>query len=200
LIEFLQGILVSKSSDCVVLQAGGIGFRIAVSAMTLDKMPAPGSDILLPVHLHVREDEFLLYGFLSAEEKQCFKLLIQVSGIGPKLALSILSYYEVPALSQIILLGDLGSLTMIAGVGKKTGERLILELKDKVGKLGEPEGTPLDRGAPAQDTDDRNQAAAALAALGYHQQEIQKILTLVARDGIAGTEQIIRAALNRLMR
>jgi Holliday junction DNA helicase RuvA len=89
---------------------------------------------------------------------------------------------------------------MIAGVGKKTGERLILELKDKIGKSDGPEGTPVNRELSAQDTDDRSQAAAALAALGYHQQEIQKILTLVARDGIVGTEQIIRAALNRLMR
>jgi Holliday junction DNA helicase RuvA len=152
--------------------------------------------MLLPVHLYVREDEFSLYGFLTAEEKQYFKLLIQVSGIGPKLALAILSHYEAPALRQIVLRGDWASLTMISGVGKKTGERLILELKDKIGKLEEPEGLPAGRQASAPEADDRRQAAAALAALGYHQQEIQRVLASVAREGIAGTEQIIRAALS----
>jgi Holliday junction DNA helicase RuvA len=203
LIEFLQGVLVSKSSEYVVLQAGGVGFRLAVSAVTLDKLPAAGEEIRLPAHLHVREDEFSLYGFSSDEEKQFFQLLIQISGVGPKLALAVLSRYEAPDLRRAILLGDLAALTVISGVGKKTAERLILELKDKLGKLeaaGESlpgaGGARLSSGA----ADGKAQAAAALAALGYHQAEIQKALAAAARDGTQGVEDIIRGALRQLSR
>jgi Holliday junction DNA helicase RuvA len=202
LIEFLQGILVSKSSEYVVLQVGGIGFRLAVPGATLDKLPAVGEDVRLLAHLHVREDEFSLYGFLSSEEKQFFQLLIQVSGVGPKLALSILSHYETPDLRRAILFGDLAALTVISGVGKKTAERLILELKDKLGKLetGRELLPGMEGGSRFAPGDDRAQAAAALAALGYHQAEIQKALAQTAQEGVEGVEDIIRGALRHLSR
>jgi Holliday junction DNA helicase RuvA len=202
LIEFLQGTLVSKSSEYVVLQVGGIGFRVAVPAVTLDKLPAAGEEIRLLAYLHVREDEFSMYGFLSSEEKQFFQLLIQISGVGPKLALAVLSRYEAPDLRRAIIFGDLASLTVIPGVGKKTAERLILELKDKLGKLEVGrDSVPGAEGAAGPGAgDDKAQAAAALAALGYHPGEIQKALALADRGGVCGVEDIIREALRGLSR
>jgi Holliday junction DNA helicase RuvA len=202
LIEFLHGVLVSKSSEYVVLQVGGIGFRLAVSAAALDRLPAAGEEIRLWAYLHVREDELSLYGFRSSEEKQFFQLLIQVSGVGPKLALAVLSHYETPDLRRAIIFGDLAALTVISGVGKKTAERLILELKDKLGKLetGRELLPGAEGGARPAPGDDRAQAAAALAALGYHPAEIQKAMAAAAQEGAQGVEDIIRGALRQLSR
>lgn len=135
MLDFIQGELIKKEPDYVVLLVGGIGYRLMVSAITLAAMPTIKNSVTLYTHLHVREDELTLYGFATEEEKELFAILLSVSGIGPKLAMAVLSKMNVMEFKRAIILGDTAMLTTIPGVGKKTAERMILELKDKVGKL-----------------------------------------------------------------
>ena len=207
MIEFISGKLVSKYTDRLVIQAGGIGLSITVSVITINNTPELGEDITMPVYLYVREDEMSLFGFLAMEEKEFFKLLIQVSGIGPRLAMGMLSYDRAENLRHAIVMGNLAALTEISGIGKKTAERLILELKDKLLKTGDTKSlyqrnekdSGLTGGTGLED-DDMATAAAALIALGYQQSEIQRAMAQAASSGADNTESLIRAALNQLWR
>ena len=132
MIAHLRGKLISKSPGQAIVEAGGVGYDCVISVTTFTGLPAIGAEVALHVHTHVREDSLALFGFLSTDEKRLFERLISVSGVGPKLAVNILSGMPAPELASAIRHGELGRLTKISGVGKKTAERLVMELKDKL--------------------------------------------------------------------
>lgn len=197
MLEFIQGELLLKGINSVVVQVGGWGCRLLTSALTLEGLPPLHEEVKLFAHLHIREDELSLYGFLTAEEKEIFLTLTSVSGIGPKLALSILSKLRVPDLKRVIILGDARTLTAIPGVGKKTAERIILELKDKIGQqeLSEAMLPPTASNTASV----RAEVITALLALGYTLTEAERAVPFreTEQDGIKA-EDLLRTALKRL--
>ena len=133
MIASLKGELIQKSLDKIIVDVNGVGYEVFLSSASLQKMPIAGEEVFLHIHTSVREDSLTLFGFADMEEKEMFLLLINVSGVGPKLALTILSGIRPDALSRAISTRDIGRLTTVSGVGKKTAERLCLDLQDKVG-------------------------------------------------------------------
>lgn len=136
MIAHLRGKLISKHPNQAVVEAGGVGYEVNISIPTFSALPALGADVALHVYTHVREDALSLFGFLRGEEKQLFEKLISVSGIGPKLAITILSGMPADAMVAAIKGNDLATLTRIPGIGKKTAERMVLELRDKLEAFG----------------------------------------------------------------
>lgn len=196
MIDLIQGEIITKGMNYVVLQAGGIGYRLYVSSLTILALPPIKEEATLYTYLHIREDELSLYGFLDIEDKELFVTLLSVSGIGPKLALTVFSRYRAGELKKIISVGDTASLINISGIGKKTAERMVLELKDKVGKIGSDELPLSNDNAPS---DIRGQAISALLALGYSLSESQKAVPHALPAGKAVTvEELIRSALKTM--
>ncbi len=177
MIGFLRGKVVQLLTDYCLLDVGGVGYRVFIPTSTRNHLKA-GEEAMLYTHLSVREDAMTLYGFESQEEYQGFQMLISISGIGPKVALGILSAITVSKLFQAIHEKQIAVLTKLQGVGKKSAERMILELKDKAAELDGAEG---DLDAPSEDVagDQLSDAAAALSALGYSQAEISSVLRRV---------------------
>jgi holliday junction DNA helicase RuvA len=167
MIGFLRGALIQKNPQEILLDVGGVGYRLLVPVSTFCRLGEPGSQAQFLVHTHVREDQIALFGFGTAAELQLFEKLIGVSGVGPKVALGVLSGIETQELVQALRGSDVVRLTRVPGVGKKTAERLILELKDKLGSLAAemPEGAP---------TPNRDDLLSALANLGYTSAEADK--------------------------
>jgi len=146
MIALLRGTLVEKHPNQAIVDASGVGYDVTISVSTFTALPDPGARVELRIHTHVREDAISLFGFLSAQEKQLFEKLITVSGIGPKLAITALSGLAAPSLIAAIRSGAVDQLVRIPGVGKKTAERIVLELRDKMDTLGPasaPAGLPL---------------------------------------------------------
>ena len=200
MLDFIEGEIVAKEPQRLVLQAGEIGFDIKASNQTLMHLPAQGSRVMVYTNLQVREDDISLYGFSTKEERTFFELLIQVSGVGPKLALAILSSYPASTLKKALILGDLAVLTGISGIGKKTAQRMVLELKDKLSKEMQIDDTlaELDPAFGGGDTD-TGQAVEALEALGYTRGEILKAFS--GQDtGEMNVEALIRLGLKQLAR
>src|SRR5207302_7364060 len=139
MIAHLRGKLISKHPNQAVVEAAGVGYEVNISIPTFSGLPGLGSEVSLFVHTHVREDALALYGFLRSEEKQLFEKLISVSGIGPKLAITILSGMAADAMVAAIKGNNLAALTRIPGIGKKTAERMVLELRDKLDSFGATE-------------------------------------------------------------
>lgn len=200
MLEFIEGELLTKGSNYVVVRIGGVGCRLSVSGLTLDSLPPVKEEVVFYTYLHVREDEISLFGFLSLEEREVFSLLLTTSGVGPKLALSILSTLRVPEVKRAIILGDSAVLVGVPGVGKKTAGRIILELKDKIGKqellLA---NSPPERGLDSSGV--RGEAVSALLALGYSLNEAQKAVPFpeTADKGVT-VEGLVRAALKKLVK
>ncbi len=191
MIGFLRGNVVQLLQDYCLLDVGGVGYRVYIPSSTRSHLKV-GEDAMLYTHLAVREDAMTLYGFESQEEYQGFQLLISVSGIGPKVALGILSSITIERLFQAIHGQQIAVLTKLPGVGKKSAERLILELKDKTAGLEGGGDGSLPPAEPAQDGP-VSDAAAALSALGYSQDEISSVLRRVTKP--MTTEETIRFAL-----
>src|SRR5689334_8529689 len=171
MITFLHGTLVEALPTQVTVDVQGVGYEALIPLSSYDKLPAPGQQVKLLTHLAIRDDAHVLYGFMSAAERDMFRLLINtVSGIGPKIALNVLSGMNVVALRGAVAKGDIKSLSQISGVGKKTAERIVVELKDRIGAAGAWEASSAARGlAP---TDQKiNDAVLALIALGFKQIE-----------------------------
>ena len=193
MIGFLRGKVVQLLQDYCLLDVGGVGYRVYIPSSTRSRLKN-GEEAMLYTHLAVREDAMTLFGFESQEEYQGFQLLISVSGIGPKVAMGILSSITIARLFQAIHGKQIAVLTKLPGVGKKSAERLILELKDKTAGL---EGASADDGAlaPAGTAQDEptSDAVAALAALGYSQDEISSVLRRITKP--MTTEETIRFAL-----
>ncbi len=166
MIAYLTGQLFRKTPQSIIVEAGGIGYEVFVPLSTFYALPEQNETVSLHIYTHVREDSLALFGFSSPLEKDLFMLLISVSGIGPKLAVNILSGIGPQELLQAIALGDTNRLKAIPGVGKKTAERIVLELKDKAGRLGAQQSPVAYPEAPIDDTISAD-ALSALVNLGY---------------------------------
>src|SRR5438477_7551199 len=136
MIAHLRGRLIAKHPNNIVVEAGGVGYELTISVPTFSELPAAGSEVAMHVHTHVREDALALYGFLRREEKQLFEKLLSVSGIGPKLAITVLSGMAAQEMATAIRGNDVSRLTKIPGIGRKTAERMVLELRDKLPPAG----------------------------------------------------------------
>lgn len=192
----LSGRLVSKQPPLLIVDVGGIGYEIEAPMSTFYKLPPVGQAVTLETHMTVREDAHLLYGFGSSTEKALFRELIKISGVGPKLALALLSGTSVDDFWASIRAGEVLRLTKIPGVGKKTAERLVVELRDKAGAV---DVVTLPGAVPGVAATPLQEARNALAALGYKPIEIQRFTDAVHKEGMT-TEQIIQEALRRAVR
>ena len=196
MIEFLQGELITSGANYIVLKVGGIGYRIHAPASSLHKLPDLHQEVIMYTYLYIREDELNLYGFLDIKEREFFITLLQVSGIGPKLALNILSRINVNELKRVIVTGDAGPLIGIPGVGKKTAQRIILELKDKLSKEQIVEQTFTSN----VKENVRSQTVSALLALGYTLIEAENAVPVI--DSLSpknlSVEELLRIALKNL--
>jgi len=199
MISFLHGKLVESLPTQVIIEANGVGYEALIPLSSYDKLPAPGQEVKLLTHLAVREDAHTLYGFMTPAERELFRLLIDtVSGIGPKIALNILSGISVTAFRGAVANADIKALSQISGVGRKTAERIVVELKDKIGAAGAWEAASAQRAlSPA---DQRvNDAVLALLALGFKQVEAHDAVRKVqASLGASATlEDLVRACLKK---
>src|SRR5271170_148180 len=175
MIAFLHGKLVEALPTQVTVDVNGVGYEVLIPLSSFDKLPLPGADVKLLTHLAIRDDAHVLYGFMTAGEREMFRLLIHtVSGIGPKIALNILSGMNVTMLRGAVSNGDVKSLSQISGVGKKTAERIVVELKDKIGAAGAWEAMSAQRGLSPEDQK-LNDAVLALIALGFKQIEAHEV-------------------------
>ena len=197
----LRGLLVWKQPPYLMIEAHGVGYELEASMTTFQTLPETGADVTLLTHLTVREDAHTLYGFANAGERSLFRSLIRVTGIGPRLALLILSGMSVDLFSRCVREGDAASLTRLPGVGKKTAERLIIEMRHRLGELAEysaavrlPEGQIT---APA--INPVEDAISALVALGYKLPDASRMVQSLDTDGLS-SEAISRQALQAIVR
>jgi len=198
MIALLRGTLAYKSSDHVIIDVGGVGYRLFIPLSTFYSLPETG-DVSLFTHTHVREDALLLYGFLSMEEKELFGILISISGIGPKLAVNILSHIPAKDLKRAIASGDIKRLSSLPGIGKKTAERLVLELKDKVGPIHDlPEADDVQSNTSGGDIS--NDVISALINLGYKENQARKVLESMELAPDLTMEEALKGALKVLIR
>lgn len=200
MIALLTGKIVHKAPDHIILDVNGVGYRVQIPFSTYYVLPAEGSSVSLQIHTSVKEDAINLYGFRTQQEKELFQLLIGVSGVGPKLANGILSNSQPLELADSLLRGDLARLSAIPGIGKKTAERLVLELKEKVKKLGLTL-PPSQQSAPAAaKMEIREDVLSALINLGYKESVVQKALGDVQVAEDATVESTLKQALKILMK
>ena len=192
MIAQLRGKLITRHPNLIVVETGGVGYGVTVSVPTFSELPAIGSEVVLHIHTHVREDQLALYGFIRLEEKQLFEKLITVSGIGPKLAITVLSGMPADEMTKAILANDLARLTKIPGVGKKTAERMVLELRDKLAPL---ERTDQVQQMPSLSATQED-VLSALLNLGFQHAAAEKALAQTARNGGADSfDALFRGAL-----
>lgn len=199
MITFLHGKLVEALPTQAVVEVQGVGYEALIPLSSFDKLPPPGGDVKLLTQLVVREDSHTLYGFMSAAERDLFRLLINtVSGIGPKIALNILSGISVMAFRGAVANGDVKSLSQISGVGKKTAERMVVELRDKVGAAGAWEAASAQR-ALSPEEQKVNDAVLALMALGFKQIEAHDAVrsAQAAASAKATVEDLVRSCLKK---
>jgi len=199
MITFLHGKLVEALPTQVTVAVNGLGYEVLIPLSSFDKLPAPGHEVKLLTHLVVREDAHVLYGFMTPTERELFRLLINtVSGIGPKIALNILSGMNPTTFRGAVATGDVRSLSRISGVGKKTAERIVVELKDRVGAVGAWEAASAGR-ALSGDEQKINDAVLALMALGFKQVEAhESVRGAVAALGAEVTvEDLVRVCLKK---
>lgn len=196
MIDYVSGHLATKKPTEAVIDVGGLGYRVLIPTSTFERLPAPGEAVTLLTHHHVREDAMTLFGFIGQEERHVFELMIGVSGIGPKLALAALSALRPSEIRQRILERDVAMLTRIPGVGKKTAERLVIELRDRF-ETDDMDSGSGDDAASASDGNFRADAMAALEALGLSRSAAEKaVLGVIRKDpSIRNAEEIIRLAL-----
>jgi Holliday junction DNA helicase RuvA len=201
MITFLEGVLVEAMPTHVVVVVQGIGYHVAIPLSSYDRLPAVGKQIKILTHLQVREDAHILYGFMSIAERDLFRLLVQhVSGIGPKTALDVLSGMSVTNFKAAVVNNDAALISKIKGIGKKTAERIIVELKDKVGIAAAWEAASAAHAPTPQETQ-VNDAVLALISLGYKQVDAHKAVKTAQEKGggALGVEELVRAALKLLI-
>jgi Holliday junction DNA helicase RuvA len=191
MIAHLRGRLLAKHPNQAIVETGGVGYDISISVPTFSDLPAMGSEVALHIHTHVREDSIALYGFLQPAEKQLFEKLITVSGIGPKLAITILSGMPADEMVGALRGNDVAKLTRIPGIGKKTAERMVLELRDKL-----PSEAFGETAAAAVTSPIEEDVLSALMNLGYQRAAAERALATVSRNGKGGSfELLFREAL-----
>ncbi len=199
MISFLRGKLVEALPTQVIVEVQGVGYEALIPLSSYDKLPQPGQEVRLLTHLAVREDAHTLYGFMTGAERELFRLLINtVSGIGPKIALNVLSGMNVTAFRGAVAQGDVKALSQISGVGKKTAERIVVELKDKIGAAGAWEAASAQRALSAEDQKVHD-AVLALIALGFKQGEAHDAVrqAQAVLGPQAGLEDLVRACLKK---
>ena len=194
MITFLEGILAEALPTQIVVAVNGVGYQALIPLSSFDKLPAPGSPVKILTHLQVREDAHVLYGFATTDERDLFRLLINnVTGIGPKIALAVLSGMSVGNFKNAVVNESVDLLAKVKGVGKKTAERIVLELKDKVGVAAAWE-------AASGEQTQINDAVLALISLGYKQVDAHKaVKQALAADGAKSAEDLVRKALKLLI-
>jgi holliday junction DNA helicase RuvA len=188
MIAYLRGKLLSKHPNQAVVETAGVGYEVNISVPTFSDLPGLGSEVALQIYTHVREDVIALYGFLRSAEKQLFEKLITVSGIGPKLAITILSGMAADEMIRAIRGNDLARLTRIPGIGKKTAERMVLELRDKLPAVA---GTPMPAAPPTSAVEE--DVLSALVNLGYQRAAAEKALA-------TGTKNVVVTSFDALFR
>lgn len=199
MIAMLTGKIACRSIDHLIVDVGGVGYRLMIPLSTFYALPEEG-EIRLHVHTHVKEDAIHLYGFLTPPEKEMFALLLSVSGVGPRLALNILSNIPAAELKAALWEGNIKRLSAIPGIGKKTAERLVLELREKVQRLGPlslPAARPGAGPPPANSLDD---TLSALVNLGYKESQAKKVLESMEISAETPLEEILKGALKVLVR
>jgi Holliday junction DNA helicase RuvA len=206
MIAHLSGTLLSKQATSLILDVGGVGYEVTIPLSTFYDLEETGSNIQLRIYTHVREDALQLFGFKTARERELFLKLISVSGIGPRLGITLLSGMSADEMINSIRNNDLARLTLIPGVGRKTAERLVMELRDKVAPLSTVEleeelGTPPSVDTAPTEESVRADALSALLNLGYQRTAAEKaISTALADDGENSVESILRRSLRKLAR
>ena len=199
MITFLQGKLVEALPTQAIVDVNGVGYEVLIPLSSFDKLPPPGGDVKLLTQLVVREDAHILYGFMTVGERELFRLLVNsVSGIGPKTALNILSGMNAVTFRGAVANGDVKSLSQISGVGKKTAERIVVELRDKMGAAGALEAASAKHALSADDQK-TNDATLALMALGFKQIEAHDAVRAAQAmlGATASVEQLVRACLKK---
>lgn len=202
MIAFLRGRLAESLPNQAIIDVNGVGYHVLIPLSTYDKLPQQGQEVKLLTHYHVTDRDHTLYGFISSDERDLFRLLIdRVSGIGPKMGLAVLSGLPVAAFKDSVIREDVAALSRISGVGKKTAERIVLELKDKVGVVGAwQEARATATNDPSKTA--QNDAVLALIALGFKQGEAQKaVQAQLKQPGLEGTpsvDKLVREALRAL--
>ncbi len=189
MISHVGGTVTSRDGDIVVIDVGGVGYELVATLATLARCE-PGTTATVPTYLHVREDAMVLFGFATEAERRIFRLLLGVNGVGPKLALAIVSAHDPARIESAILLGDVALLSSVSGVGKKTAERICIDLKDKVDGVG----TAAEVGGTAGAADPHREARDALVALGYAVTDAEAALA----DASGPTEDRVKAGLAAL--
>jgi holliday junction DNA helicase RuvA len=198
MIARLSGTVLSRRATEVILDVGGVGYRIHAPTSTIEKLPQEGKQAVLHTHLHVREDAMQMYGFVTEEALSVFETMLAVSGVGPKLALAALSAMTPSELRASVTGGDAAMLTRIPGVGRKTAERMILELRDRFAALdGTGLSTAMSAGTSSDGSQSRADALAALVSLGYNKNAAEKALLKVikANPDATSTEALVRLSL-----
>ena len=199
MIGSIRGRLIQKQAPDIVIEAAGVGYEIQVPMTTLFQLPAVGEETFLLTHFVVRDDAQLLYGFIDPTDRLLFRQLIKVSGVGPKLALAILSGMDAVAFARCIERNDLATLVALPGVGKKTAERLIVEMRDRLGDwlatLAPWAGNATVRGVVARPQDPAADAESALVSLGYKPPEAARMIQSVRTEDEQDSETLIRLAL-----
>lgn len=199
MITFLHGKLLEALPTQIIVDVHGVGYEVLIPLSSFDKLPQPGQDIKILTHLAVREDAHVLYGFMSVAERELFRLLINtVSGIGPKIALNVLSGISVTAFRGAVANADIKALSQISGVGKKTAERIVVELKDRIGAAGAWEASSAQRALSPEDQK-INDAVLALLALGFKQVEAHDSVRKAQHSlgPVATIEDLVRACLRK---
>ena len=200
----IRGTLAAKQPPDILVEVGGVGYELQVPMTTLFQLPALGAEVSLVTHFVVREDAQLLYGFIDERDRGLFRQLIRVSGVGPKLALTILSGMDAASFARCVQRDDISALVALPGVGKKTAERLLVEMRDKlkdwfgvVDDAGTMAPGAAGSGRPADKVAD---AESALIALGYKPQEASKAVAGVNDEDVASSEELIRRALKSMVK
>jgi holliday junction DNA helicase RuvA len=199
MIALLTGTLLHKSPTEILVDVGGVGYQLNIPVTTFDRLPEQGEPVTLFTYLHVREDAMQLYGFAARQDKELFRKLITVSGVGPKLAQTIMSGLSYEELIRAIRGGDVGQLNKIAGIGKKTAERLVVDLRDKLPEIQIAEGVPTGRTFDTVQTE----ALLALTALGYSRPAAENAIrsTIAEANGTEiPIEELVKGSLRRLSR
>jgi len=193
MIGFLRGKLLRKQPPHLLIDVQGVGYEVEAPMSTFYDLPDVGAETVLYTHLSIREDAHVLFGFGSEAERRFFRSLIRVNGVGPKLALTILSGISVDGFVRCVQENDTAALTRLPGVGKKTAERLVVEMRDRLDDVGAPATLPGAKSHP------RDEALSALVSLGYKPQEAAQMLRTIKEDGLS-SEELIRRALQGALR
>lgn len=195
----LSGTLVAKQVPMLMIDVAGVGYEVEAPMSTIYNLPEVGEQLVLVTHLVVRDDAHILYGFSSVDERAMFRNLIKVNGVGPKMALGVLSAMDAATFARYVMEKDSVALTRIPGVGKKTAERLIVEMRDKLGKVAEEAGKDQPQAASSGGMMERTAVATeALLALGYKPQDASRMIAKVEDDSLSSEEMIRQALKMRL--